>query len=181
VPASITGTARVGSTLTCDKGTWSDNTVDFDLYWSSPSRISGERSTSVLVTNEDAGQTFTCRVFGKSRTAQLLVERQADINHPGWTPLHYAATNGNPKIIKLLLEESAYIDAESPNGTTPLMMAARYGSTEAVHLLINEDANIHLKNQLGLNALNFAKDGGRMNAIKLIEAAMANAATPVSR
>jgi secreted trypsin-like serine protease/enterochelin esterase-like enzyme len=79
VPASITGSARVGSTLTCDKGTWSDNTVDFDLYWSTPSRISGERSTSVLVTNEDAGQTFTCLVFGKSRTAQLPVERKVTI------------------------------------------------------------------------------------------------------
>ena len=118
---------------------------------------------------------------GNFKLAQLLVERQADINHPGWTPLHYAATSGNPKIIKLLLEESAYIDAESPNGTTPLMMAARYGSTDAVQLLINEDADIHLKNQLGLNALSFAKDGARMDAIKLIEAAMAKAVTAASK
>lgn len=117
---------------------------------------------------------------GNFKLAQLLVERQADINHPGWTPLHYAATSGNPKIIKLLLEESAYIDAESPNGTTPLMMAARYGSTEAVQLLIQEGADIHLKNQLGLNALSFAKDGGRMEAMKLIEAALAKVATPKS-
>jgi ankyrin repeat protein len=80
-----------------------------------------------------------------------------------------------------LLEESAYIDAESPNGTTPLMMAARYGSTDAVQLLINEDADIHLKNQLGLNALSFAKDGARMDAIKLIEAAMAKAVTAASK
>ena len=78
-PASISGTARVGTTLTCDKGTWSENTVDFDLYWTSPNRISGERNTSVLVTNEDAGQTFTCLVIGKSRTAQLPVERKITI------------------------------------------------------------------------------------------------------
>jgi hypothetical protein len=79
VPAAVIGNARVGSTLTCDKGTWSDNTVDFDVFWSSPSRISGERNTSVLVTNEDAGQTFTCRVFAKSRTAQVSVERNITI------------------------------------------------------------------------------------------------------
>ena len=78
-PATISGAARVGTTLTCDKGTWSENTVDFDLYWTSPSRISGERNTSVLVTNEDAGQTFTCVVVGKSRTAQLPVERRITI------------------------------------------------------------------------------------------------------
>ena len=79
VPASISGSARVGSTLTCDKGTWSENTVDFDVYWSTPSRISGDRSASVLVTNEDAGQTFTCLVFGKSRTAQLQVVNKVSI------------------------------------------------------------------------------------------------------
>ena len=79
VPASISGSARVGSTLTCDKGTWSENTVDYDVYWSTPSRISGERSTSVLVTNDDAGQTFTCLVFGRSRTAQLQVVNKVSI------------------------------------------------------------------------------------------------------
>ena len=78
-PASISGDARVGTTLTCDKGTWSENTVNFDLYWTSPNRISGERNTSVLVTNEDAGQTFTCVVVGRSRTAQLPVERKITI------------------------------------------------------------------------------------------------------
>jgi ankyrin repeat protein len=118
---------------------------------------------------------------GNLKFSQLLIERQADINHPGWTPLHYAATNGNTKIVKMLLDESAYIDAESPNGTTPLMMAARYGSPEAVQLLINEGADIHLKNQLGLTALNFAKDGGRQDTIKLVEAALNQAATATKR
>jgi len=118
---------------------------------------------------------------GNLKFSQLLIERQADINHPGWTPLHYAATNGNTKIVKMLLDESAYIDAESPNGTTPLMMAARYGSPEAVQLLIKEGADIHLKNQLGLSALNFAKDGGRPDSIKLIEAALAQSVPQASR
>jgi ankyrin repeat protein len=72
----------------------------------------------------------------------------------------------------LLLDESAYIDAESPNGTTPLMMAARYGSPEAVKLLIEEGADVHLKNQIGLTALDFAHQGKRPDAIKLIESAI---------
>ena len=77
--ASITGSARVGSTLTCDKGVWSDNTINVDLYWTSPSRISGDRDLSVAVTNEDAGQTFTCVALGKSRTAQMPVESKVTI------------------------------------------------------------------------------------------------------
>jgi secreted trypsin-like serine protease len=79
VAPSVTGSQRVGSTLSCDKGTWSDNTTEIDQYWTSPSRISGERSASVLVTNDDAGQTFTCVVIGRSLTAQLTIEKKAVI------------------------------------------------------------------------------------------------------
>jgi secreted trypsin-like serine protease len=77
--ASITGTPRVGSTLTCEAGRWSDNTVSVDVYWTSPSRISGDRDISVTVENEDAGQTFTCIALGKSRTAQMPVETKVSI------------------------------------------------------------------------------------------------------
>jgi len=104
--------------------------------------------------------------------AKLLVSRDADINHPGWTPLHYAATGGHVEIIQLLLDESAYIDAESPNGSTPLMMAARYGNAKSVQLLLNEGADFEVKNQLGLTALDFAKQGVRPDAVKLLESVM---------
>ncbi len=109
---------------------------------------------------------------GHLQLAKLLVSRQADINHPGWTPLHYAATGGHVEIIQLLLDESAYIDAESPNGSTPLMMAARYGNAKAVQLLLNEGADVEVKNQLGLTALDFAIQGNRPDAVKLLESAM---------
>lgn len=93
---------------------------------------------------------------GHTEMARKLVARGADINKTGWTPLHYAATSGNLELIRLFLEKSAYIDAESPNGTTPLMMAAHYGTPEAVKLLIEEGADPGLKNQLGLSAIDFA-------------------------
>jgi ankyrin repeat protein len=86
--------------------------------------------------------------------------------------LHYAATGGHVEIIQLLLDESAYIDAESPNGSTPLMMAARYGNAKSVQLLLNEGADFEVKNQLGLTALDFAIQGKRPDAIKLLETAM---------
>lgn len=109
---------------------------------------------------------------GHLALAKLLISKQADINQPGWTPLHYAATGGHVELIQLLLEESAYIDAESPNGTTPLMMAARYGSAKATQLLIDEGADIQVKNQLGLTALDFAKQGNRPDALEIISKAM---------
>ena len=113
--------------------------------------------------------------------AKMLIKREADINHPGWTPLHYAATGGHTAIIQLLLDESAYIDAESPNGTTPLMMAARYGNEKAVQLLINEGADLTLKNQLGLNALDFAVQGRRPESIKLLQSAPKSAEEATSK
>jgi ankyrin repeat protein len=98
-----------------------------------------------------------------------LVDKDADVNKPGWTPLHYAASTGQVAVIEFLLENSAYIDAESPNGTTPLMMAAMYGSPEAVKVLIQAGADLNIKNQLGLTALDFAVRGNRQNAKELIE------------
>ena len=111
-------------------------------------------------------------IKGNLPMARLLIKREADINHPGWTALHYAASGGHAEIIRLLLDESAYIDAESPNGTTPLMMAARYGNSKAVQLLIDEGSDIQIKNQLGLNAIDFAKQGSRPDSLALLEAAM---------
>jgi len=100
--------------------------------------------------------------------AQELIKKGADVNKPGWTPLHYAATNGHLKMMDLLLEEHAFIDAQSPNGTTPLMMAASYGAPEAVKLLIEAGADMRMRNQQGLTALDFARRAERPDAVELI-------------
>jgi ankyrin repeat protein len=107
---------------------------------------------------------------------QKLVNNDADVNKTGWTPLHYAASGGHVPVIAHLLDHSAYIDAESPNGTTPLMMAAMYGSPEAVKHLIQAGADLTIKNQLGLTALDFAIRGQRQNAKELIETGLARLA-----
>lgn len=104
--------------------------------------------------------------------ADKLIKKGADVNKTGWTPLHYAATHGHLAIISLLLENSAYIDAESPNGTTPLMMAAMYGTPAAVKLLLEEGADPQLKNQQGLTALQFAERANRPDAAQALTSAV---------
>ena len=106
---------------------------------------------------------------GQLDLSEKMVQKGADVNKTGWTPLHYAASNGHVPVIKLLLENHAYIDAESPNGSTPLMMAGMYGSVEAVKLLLEEGADPLLKNEQGLTALEFAKTGQRPDATEILE------------
>jgi ankyrin repeat protein len=106
---------------------------------------------------------------------QRLLARGAQVNRPGWAPLHYAATNKGPQalaITRLLLEHHAYIDAESPNRTTPLMMAARYGRDEVVRLLLDEGADPTLRNQQGLDAMDFARQVERQTVVDMIAAAI---------
>lgn len=107
-------------------------------------------------------------IKGQLELAEKMLKKGADVNKTGWTPLHYAATTGQVNIIRLLLENHAYIDAESPNGSTPLMMASMYGTTAAVTLLLEEGADPLLRNQQGLTALQFAQQASRPDAAELL-------------
>lgn len=110
---------------------------------------------------------------GHLAQAQHLIERRAEVNKPGWTPLHYAASNeaaASIAMVRLLLEHHAYIDAESPNRTTPLMMAAHYGNQAVVQLLLEEGADSTVKNEMGLSAIDFAHRAGRTETANIIAA-----------
>lgn len=124
---------------------------------------------------EDESPLMMAALKGKLDAVRALLARDADVNKTGWTPLHYAASAGSSQhlgIIALLLENHAYIDATSPNGTTPLMMAAQYGSTEAVQLLLDEGADPTLRNMLKLTAADFALRVSRTESAEKIAAAI---------
>ncbi|MGZ5182569.1 MAG: ankyrin repeat domain-containing protein [Ramlibacter sp.] len=123
-------------------------------------------------TAQDESPLMMAALKGQTALARRLIERGADVNKPGWAPLHYAATGGHLELMELLLENYAFIDAESPNGTTPLMMAAMYGTPAAVKLLLDAGADTAMKNKLGLTALDFARKANRADAVGLIEARM---------
>jgi len=97
---------------------------------------------------------------GRYDAVKALLDKGAEPNQTGWAALHYAAAVGNNEIVQLLLDRSAYIDAESPNQTTPIMMAARGGHILTVKLLLDEGADVTLKNGAGMTALDFARAGG---------------------
>lgn len=69
-----------------------------------------------------------------------------------FTPLMWAARNGNKKMVKFLIENKADINAKDKEGDTALSMAAMYGHTEAAKYLIAAGAqvmNIHLQDPIG--------------------------------
>ncbi len=121
---------------------------------------------------KDESPLMMAALKGYLAVCQKLMLRDADVNKPGWTPLHYAATGGHTAVMQLLLDQHAYIDAASPNGTTPLMMAARYGTNDAVKLLLDAGADARLKNELGLTAIDFATQVQRVEAVALIASAV---------
>lgn len=109
---------------------------------------------------------------GHRAVVEFLLAREAQINHPGWTPILYAATNGHTEIIKVLIENHAYIDSSSTNGLTSLMMASRGGHLQAVTLLLDEGADANLKNDRGETALEWALRGKNTDIAALLRRKM---------
>jgi hypothetical protein len=144
--------------------------------------LAGWPQTKVDVRNDkDESPLMLAALKGHLALVKKLVERDADVNKTGWTALHYAASGGHTQVIDFLLENSAYIDAESPNGTTPLMMAAMYGSPESVKLLIQAGADLNVKNMVGMTALDFAVRADRQNSKELIETGLQRQAARAAR
>lgn len=110
-------------------------------------------------------------IKGHLDVARQLIRRGAEVNKPGWTPLHYAASRAEPDsgdMVRLLLEHHAYIDAESPNRSTPLMLAAMYGHRDLVPLLLEDGADPSPRNEQGLTAVDFARRADRDDLAELI-------------
>lgn len=125
------------------------------------------------VNASDENALMFAALHGNMGILRQLLHKGAEPNKPGWTPLHYAASNNHPisvEVIEMLLDYNAYIDAESPNQTTPLMMAARYGYPATVKLLLEAGADVSLHNEKGLTAVDFAQASHRTEVVQMLRA-----------
>lgn len=71
----------------------------------------------------------------------------------GLTPLHYAVSNKNLDICRLLLARGADLCAVDPSGKTPLHKAVFSRNVEAVKLFLTAEPNLELKDEVGETAL----------------------------
>lgn len=108
-----------------------------------------------------------------------LLAKGAIVNRPGWTALHFAAASGDDDITAILLEHSAYIDAEAPAKFTPLMIAAREGHESTVGVLLEAGADASLKNSEALTAAQIAERADKPRIAAAIVAHLA--AHPAAR
>lgn len=70
-----------------------------------------------------------------------------------WTPLIIASNYDRSKVVALLLDRGADVDAVSTSGSSALLQASSHGHLDVVHILVARGANIHLRNRGGSSSL----------------------------
>jgi ankyrin repeat protein len=130
-------------------------------------RADSPKVAAVLVANRSlkidavnaAGETalMMAALRGNYEWAKILLDSGAQVQRPGWSPVHYAATGPEAKVVALLLDRGADVNAASPNRTTPLMMAARYGTEDSVKLLLARGADKGRVNDRNFTAADFGE------------------------
>jgi ankyrin repeat domain-containing protein 17 len=87
----------------------------------------------------------------------------------GFTPLILAATAGHEKVVEILLDNNAEIEAQSERTKdTPLSLACSGGRYEVVESLLRRNANKEHRNVSDYTPLSLAASGGYVNIIKLL-------------
>ena len=87
----------------------------------------------------------------------------------GFTPLILAATAGHEKVVQILLDHNADIEAQSERTKdTPLSLACSGGRFEVVEVLLKKHANKEHRNVSDYTPLSLAASGGYVNIIKLL-------------
>jgi uncharacterized protein len=111
----------------------------------------------------DETQWGSARAFERHEQAvRLLAAAGADLeNYPHhYTPLAYAAYQGNERVVRFLLERGARVDADAQRGytyiNTPLMMAAIQGHEHIVNALLSAGADAGIRVNGGHTAAELA-------------------------
>lgn len=76
----------------------------------------------------------------------------ASLNKDGFTLLHFAVTQGNIDLVKLLITHRANVNSQDKDGNTPLMLAAIKRDLPMLHFLLKNGANTTHRNYANLHA-----------------------------
>lgn len=114
-----------------------------------------EKQQTPLMAAAREGGTYMCA---------LLISRGGDVNlqdRDGWTALHFAADGGHEKVVELLANRDANLDAQAAtNGWTALHIAAFYDRRVLANVLLDCGASVGVKSTDGKTALALANERG---------------------
>jgi len=119
--------------------------------------------TNVNLTNKSGENALMLAAFDGelALVKNLVLEKKAAVNKPGWAPIHYAATNGHLDITKFLVANGAQVNSLSPSETTPLMMSIGSGNDQLIKYLLDNGADLRLRNHEGYTAIDVAQLFGK--------------------
>lgn len=95
----------------------------------------------------------------------LSLSQSADTGH---TLVHYAAAKGELKLLELLLDHGADIDARDNRGSTPLHVAAAQGRLETAALLLQRGAALECRDAAGWTPLAAAAAAGQVKVAEFL-------------
>jgi len=105
------------------------------------------------------------------KACEILLKAGADplaIDESGWNAMHWAASNGEIEIVKMLSVYKQLINTQTKDGKTPLMIAAEEGHPEVCESLLKDGANPLATDEDGLNAMHFAVTEGDVDIVRLL-------------
>ena len=108
-------------------------------------------------------------LYGYSEIVELLLEIGVNANkkNTGLRPLHYACDGGNLKIVEILLENGADIDAIFEGGNrTPLDIAVWREMNSITRLLLKNGCKTYIRDCKGQTALECALKEGYLDGVK---------------
>uniref|UniRef100_A0A669DWK0 Ankyrin repeat and kinase domain containing 1 n=1 Tax=Oreochromis niloticus TaxID=8128 RepID=A0A669DWK0_ORENI len=104
----------------------------------------------------------------------LLLEHGADVSlgdEDDWTPLHFAAQNGDDRTVRLLLDKGAVVNAQEKTGWMPFHLACQNGHETVVRLLLlrqSQEAVVEQEKANGRTPLHLASIYGHLSIVKLL-------------
>ena len=123
---------------------------------------------------EEEGDNENCEnllfFVSDKKCAELLIENGVKVNaryDKKKTSLHYAAERGDIKMVKVLLDHGADIEARDLSGTTPLHISARC-NLETTKFLIERGADINAIDNEGNTALHKAASNRQIETMRYL-------------